>query len=363
MKLLIVEDNKAQVQTYKDNIESFNKKNDVKVEYNIFEKLEDARDSLLSPEYDGAIIDLKLSQGTDELEGLEIVEEIEQNQRFPIFIVSGSLSSIDDKEENAFFKKRDRVSDFQSILSELVEIYQTGITKILGRKGEIENYLTGIFWNHLSNSMESWVKDTTRTPEQKQKSLLRYTLSHMQEHIDEEIEKYHPSEFYITEPIKKNIYTGDIVKYDNNRFIVLTPSCDIHVRDNGSRNANRILFCKIVPLNIAVKNFNLLKAETGKKNDDRRRLNSYITNGKQNYHFMPKSNLIEAGLIDFQNKITLETSKVDMLIDKNKMIRVATVSSPFLKDIISRYSNYFSRQGSPDFDTCEVYDSLFLKAE
>ena len=41
------------------------------------------------------------------------------------------------------------------------------------------------------------------------------------------------------------------------------------------------------------------------------------------------------------------------------MERIATISIPFLKDIISRHSNYFSRQGSPDFNVGEIYKGLF----
>lgn len=358
MKLLIVEDNKPTVQTYIDNIESFNKKSNVKIEYVIKENLKDAKNSLLSSDFDGAIIDLKLSSSTTELEGLEIVEEIENNQRFPIFIVSGSIGQIG-KEESAFLKKRKRDTNFKEILSEILEIYKTGITNILGRKGEIDKYLNNIFWNHLSNSMELWVNDSTRSPEEKEKSLLRYTISHMQEYIDEGIEKYHPSEFYITEPIKSNIFTGDIIIYEDNRYLVLTPSCDIVLRKDGNRNANRILFCKILALNDVVKNYSLLNSDTSANNDNRKRLNSYIVNNKQNYHFIPKSNSLDAGLIDFQDKLTLASEEVEEKLTSKEIVRIATVSMPFLKDIISRYSNYFSRQGSPDFNVDEVYKSLF----
>jgi len=361
MKLLIVEDDDAQIQLYEDSIESFNKISEIKIEYEKFKNIEDSKESLLSPDFDAAVIDLKLTKGKDTLDGLEIVKEIETTQRFPIFIVSGSISSIDDKEENAFFKKRNRDSNFKDILSEIVEIYQTGITNILGRTGDIEKYLTNIFWNHLSNSMELWVKDETRSPEEKQKSLLRYTLSHMQEYIDEEIAKYHPSEFYITAPIKSNIFTGDIITFQGYRYIVLTPSCDIIKRADGSRNAKMILFCKIIDLSEGIKNFELLKVNTSESNDNRKRLNSFVENKKQNYHFAPKSNHIEAGLIDFQDKLTIDSDDVESLINKNELVRIATVSMPFLKDIISRYTNYFSRQGSPDFNVNEVYSLIIDK--
>ncbi|MEM7116949.1 MAG: hypothetical protein AAF614_31245, partial [Chloroflexota bacterium] len=266
---------------------------------------------------------------------------------------------IDDKEENAFLKKRNRNSNFKGILKEIVEIYQTGITKILRKNGEIDKYLSNIFWNHLSNSMDMWTKDNTRLPKEKQKSLLRYTISHMLEYIDEDIEMYHPSEFYISNPIKKDLFTGDVVIFKKEKFLVLTPSCDIIKRENGERNANKILFCKILSLHDVVENYSTLTPSTSANNKYRKKLTAYIENKKQNYHFMPKSNFLDAGLIDFQDKLTIESATVEKHLENNQMRRIATVSMPFLKDIISRYSNYFSRQGSPDFKTDEVYQILF----
>lgn len=358
MRLLIVENEKEPIQMYTDVIESFNKQSDVQIYPFFKDNLADGLDALKRPEYDAAIIDLKLSHDTVELEGLEIVNAIINKLRIPVYIVSGSIGQVD-IPENALFKKRLRDGDFKNVLQEIVNIYNTGITKILGQKGDIEEYLNDIFWKHLSSSMDTWISDQTRSSIQKEKSLLRYTLLHMQEYIDEEVEKYHPTEFYICGPIKKHIFTGDIVTYAGNRYIVLTPSCDIVVREDGSRNTNMILLVQIRTLNEIVKNFDSLNSGTNEKNDNRLRLNSFIENKKQNYHFIPKTNGVEAGLIDFQNKLTLPESEINNFIKDNQLIRLATVSTPFLKDIISRYSNYYSRQGSPDFITNEVYSLLF----
>jgi len=363
LKLLIIEDDLATIQSYEDNIESFNKKSVVKIEYTTKKNLAEAKKSLLSPNFDASIIDLKLSSTATNLEGLEIIKEIENNQRIPIYVVSGSIAQVEN-EESIFFKKISRdAADFQKILSEIVSIFQTGITKILGNKGEIEKYLSNIFWKHLSKSMEMWINDENRTPSQKQKSLLRHTISHMQEYIDEDIEKYHPSEFYITKPIRTNISTGDVISLEENKYIVLTPACDITKRSDGNRNATKILFCKIINLDAVIKDFDKLNLDTGKNNDNRKRLNSYIENKKQNYHFIPKSNLIDAGLIDFQDKITIDSDEVEEKLNSDEIKRTVTVSMPFLKDIISRHSSYLARQGSPDFDTDEIYTILFPKEE
>ena len=362
MKLLIVEDEPAQIQLYEDNIESFNKTSDIQITYNKFLNLEDAKDSLLSPEYDGAIIDLKLSKGTEELEGLEIVDEIEQNQRFPIFIVSGSISSIDDREENSFFRKRKRDSNFKEILSELVDIYKTGITNILGRKGEIEKYLTSIFWNHLSNSMDLWIKDNDRTPEKKQKSLLRYILLHIQEYLEidknSEFEDYHPAEIYITPPVKNKVFTGDVVmnKENKNRFIILTPSCDL-----AQGKAKFILLAYIESIIEGIFNEKVGIIKKGKSKPEiiseaELILKKLISNSYSNkYHYLPKYLHIEPGLINFQK---VNTISIKDLLSQYEII--AATNSSFTKDIVARFSYYYSRQGSPDFNVDEIYNSIFI---
>ncbi|MCL9805026.1 response regulator [Flavobacterium amniphilum] len=365
LKLLIVEDDPELITSYKRDIASFNLDSEVKINHEQVSDKEAALNILKDKKkyFDAAIVDLKLDsneKSDDDYSGNDVIREIKSNLRFPVFVVTGTPQHISEdlKNENSFFKIKTRGEE-DNHLEQLVDIYKTGITKIINSKGHIEDFLNNIFWNHLSNSMENWIKDDSRSPEEKQKSLLRYTLMHMQEYIDEDIEKYHPSEFYITEPIKKNIFTGDIVTYDGNRYIVLTPSCDIVIREDGSRNTTMILLVQIRSLNDVVKNFDSLNSGTSEKNDNRVRLNSFIENKKQNYHFIPKTNIVEAGLVDFQNKLTLPESNINKLIEERQIIRIATVSTPFLKDIISRYSNYYSRQGSPDFDTNEIYTSLF----
>lgn len=364
LKLLIVEDDDNVIRGYMSNIESYNKTNHkIKIipliENNKDEAINHLRNS--DNNFDGAIIDLDLKKsGGDDSSGNEVIKEVKTNLRFPVFVISGTAHNIAEElnEETAFFKVRNRDDNFDFV-EEMVSIYNTGITNITNRKGTIEKYISEIFWKHLSNSMELWVQDESRTSEEKENSLIRYTLLHIQEYIDEELEKYHPSEFYITKPIKKNIITGDIINYNNTDYIILTPSCDIVLRNDGTRNADFILICKIKPLESIVKNYNLLNKDTSTSNDNRKRLITFLENKNQKYHFVPKSNMLEAGLIDFQDKTTIPTSSFNNLLTEGLIIRKATVSQPFLKDIISRYSNYFARQGSPDFNSDEIYNSLF----
>lgn len=361
LNLLIVEDDSAVIKGYSRNITSYNIGSDVKIQAKYIENKDEAIDYISNSKnvIDAAIIDLDLV-GTvgEDRSGNEVIRAIKGKLRFPVFVISGTPQNVDSdlKKESTLFKIKTRGEEGDYI-EDLVEIFNTGISNLLNRDGEIEKLINSIYWNHLSNSLNIWIQDETRGPEQKERSLLRYTILHMLEYLDEG--KIHPSEFYITPPIKNEIFTGDIVKFGNERYLVLTPSCDIVVRPEGSRNAQKILFCKIRLLEDVVVNYSSLKSTTSSNNSTRKKLNSYIENKKQNYHFIPPSSSIKAGLVDFQDKLTLKSEKVDEFITAKKIIRIATVSMPFLKDIISRYTNYFSRQGSPDFSVNEVYDLLF----
>jgi len=229
LNLLIVEDDKDTIQSYKDRIDIYNMKKETEITPKIVSNVSDAKVELKTPIFDAAIIDLKLTAGTPELDGINVIDDILNDLRIPVFVVSGSIGQYT-KEETPLFKKKNRDGSFDDILKEIVEIYKTGITKILGNKGIIDKYLQTIFWCHLSNTIDLWKNDKFRTDDEKEKSLLRYTLHHMQEYLDDDIEKYHPSEFYIAKPIKNDISTGDIVSAGNERFVIITPSCDMVLR-------------------------------------------------------------------------------------------------------------------------------------
>lgn len=359
MKLLIVEDDADQIQLYQDVIDSYSKKHKIQITPAPFDNLTDAKEALLRSEYDAAIIDLKLSSNTVNLEGLELVEEIVNNLRFPLFIVSGSIAQID-KEENFLFKKRLRDGNFQDVLGEIVEVYNTGITHILGRKGSIDQYLTKIFWEHLSTSMNIWVNDKLRNPVQKQKILERYILLHIQEYLEltteSDFEDYHPAEIYIIPPIKTKLFTGDIMreKTTQRMYIVLTPSCDL-----AQSKAKDILLADIESENegLLTEKIGILKrgkADADKLAQAEKDLKALIKNSYSNkYHFLPKYGYINSGLINFQKLRSVRTKDITCNFE-----RISSINNNFTKDIIARFSYYYSRQGSPDFNIDEIYDSL-----
>ena len=367
LKLLIVEDDPKAIEAYQRGIKAFNIErklshdNDIQIKEIPINNKDKALIELRSSEnnFDAAIVDLDLlGQGGQDSSGNVVIREIKNNLRFPVFVISGTPQHIDDdlKEESSLFKIITRGEE-EDYLTQIVEIYKTGITQILNKRGKIENYISEIFWQHLSNSLNLWVEDKSRTPDEKEESLLRYTLLHMLEYL--EVEKTHPSEFYITKPVKQQLSTGDLILHEDDRYVVLTPACDFATRPGGKRNVNKAFLLRVKSLLEQFSTYDKRKTIGEVSGTLKTKLGDVIGNKKPYFHFIPKHNSIEPGLIDFQDKRSIPITEIEESIKKLETLRIDTISSPILKDLIERYSSYYSRQGSPDFNTNEILNSLF----
>jgi hypothetical protein len=149
-------------------------------------------------------------------------------------------------------------------------------------------------------------------------------------------------------PIRQHIATGDIVEQNGNRFLVLSPPCDVAVRciDNGipKINATRIILSPLIKVDRST--FIAHKIISQDDNVDRREsaLKKVIKGQRDKYIFLPVYKELYASVADLQN---LHSVDFDEFIQYE---RLATVSGLFLKDIQSRFSSYYGRQGQPDMD-------------
>ena len=364
LNILIVEDDESKRNDYSRFIKAYNIDNqDCSITEEFGVNKEDAIEKLKNPEnrFDGAIVDLDLTgSGGNDTSGNDVIKEIKDNLRFPTFVVTGTPQNLSPELDSrtAIFEvyERDTV-DLDVLFNKFKNVKGTGILNLLNRNGKIKDLIQNIFWNHISTSLDNWTKDSKRSSKEKEDSLLRYTILHMLEYLDEN--DVHPSEFYITRPVKKNLSTGDLVLLNGVRYVVLTPACDFVVRPKGDRNVRNAFLLKIIELN---DHFSTLEESIKKRalsNSLEDKLKKIISNNKPYYHFIPKHDSINAGIIDFQDKLSIPIEEIEGGIKNEEIDRFATITLPFLKDLIERYSSYYARQGSPDFDMSEVINSLF----
>jgi hypothetical protein len=372
IKILIVEDTESDIQSYKDSIRTVNL--ELSPHYEIQAEFQSSKkDGLeaiqrLRDELNGAFIDLKLSSGTtiDVNEGNDVVEAVYGKLRFPVLVLTNTPNAINPGFKKSVFLDVITKTDVQynDVLLKFVEIHKTGITKILGGKGRIEVMLSDIFWKNISLSLGDWleVKDS-------EKHLLRYTLTHLQEHLEitddgNEFDDVFPVENYIKPGIKKYFFTGDIINKigdKGKRFVILTPACDMAPHGpQHTPKATHIILSEVekfedTPLQTFIKK---AKKEITNDEDTTNRLKAeesikklIINNGDLKYYYLPDSSIVKGGLINFQKLTSVKASEI------SGYEKEATIASQFVKDIIAKFSFYYSRQGSPDFD----YDSLLKK--
>jgi len=356
LRLLIVEDNEEQIKLYKDTIDEFNAGSNIKINIEIGNNLEEGLKQIKINDFDAAIIDLRLGSDDMKGKGKQIIKEIKSNLRFPVFVLTAHSGDLDEnlRIPNAFYKVYEQTKkDTTEVLKEMTDIYKTGITKIMGRRGIIEETLQKVFWENIAKNMGYWEKEV-ENKDKIEKILSRHILAHLVESLklteEGEFEKCHPAEVYIMPPVKKDFFTGDILKDKSleKYFLILTPACDMELRKqrNNSikRNADKIILAKLTKFNqvpevkVYIEN---------KSNKNKNEVKEYINNTKKGrYHYLPSfGTQIPGFLIDFQNINQINQEELA------SYDRVASIDEPFLKDIIVRFTSYYARQGSPDLDT------------
>jgi CheY-like chemotaxis protein len=348
MKLLIVDDDQHQRKLIIDAIDIFNSiKDNTIITYEEADKLSLAIEKLSKSSFDGALIDLKLGNDDTNAEGNQVIKEIKNYMRFPIIVLSGYLGDLDPEFQipNNCYKLVNRGDDdYENLLIWFDKIFRTGITSILNNKGKIQSNITNVFWKHISEILPEFINQKGKTPNwDVEKVLLRYISSHILEYleisIDNNLEPVHNIEFYIKPPVKERIFTGDIIKFnDDNSFgIILTPACDLAT--DTKRINPKAEFVTVAK----IQSYELITQ--GKNSGDIKKLCSNSMDLK--FHYLPKTILFQGGFVNFQHILSIPINEFE---NKEKLEVECVITNPFRKDIIARFANYYSRQGQPAFE-------------
>ena len=343
MKILLIEDTKDQQEIFKMSVEVFNDKNDLSVEYEIAEDIPDALNKI-DGSYDGTIIDLRL--GDEEEGGNEIVRQLGRSfTRIPIIFVTGYVDLVNDHP--AIIKKRARASEpYESDLMLFHKISNTGLTRIMGGRGIIEQTLSQVFLGNLIPQIDKWIDYGEDGSSRTEKALLRHTLNHLLQLLDDDADRCFPEEVYLYPPLNDDIRTGSLIKEKESGkwFAVMSPACDLVVREDGSRNTDRIL---IVEVDLGTTLFPWFD-DTNLSNTRKGELKRAFGNNKSAYHhWLPKTDFFEGGFLNFRKLFTL---KIGQFQEKFHTPPKIQISLSFVKDIVARFSSYYARQGQPDID-------------
>jgi len=353
--LFLVDDDIQEKENCESHLEIYSEKNDKKINLIYSESLEAAIEKS-NQHIDGAIIDMKLAANGDE--GNEIIKSIINNRiRIPIIIHTGTPDSIDineNKDHISIIRKGQK--SYSDMLDELYEIHDSCISKIISGRGLIEEILSKVYFNNILKQKDTWIHYEQKDKKRAEASLLRLTVNHLLQHIDHESEFY-PEESYIYPQANTDIQTGSIITSNDahSRFIILNPACDLVVRSSGEYKTDRILLCEIENQeNIC----NTFLEGVSRKNIDKKISNLFRNNETIYYHWLPKTDFFDGGFINFRK---IKSYSKDELTESFNMEPIMQVSNSFIKDILSRFSSYYGRQGQPDIDSSKIKETYLTK--
>ncbi len=354
MKLLLVEDDEQDQNGCRNAVSDFQEDSGCNVDLKVCSSVEEARLALNEQYFDGAIIDLKLAAQGDE--GNQVINQIKESfRRIPIVIYSGTpyVAETDDFPlVNKYVKGEEKT--YFDVINEFWDIYKTGITKIMGGTGEIEQRLSHIFIKNILPQINKWKEYGNQDSQRAERAFLRHSLNHLLQYLDDDVSECFPEEVYIFPSITEKIDTGCIIKSKEKTsefYIVLSPACDLAERRNGGCNTDRALLVSIDAEGLLIDEAKQKAISSGNNFTNKaeaRLVNDIRGNNKYHYyHWLPKTNHFVGGLINFR-KISAYTE--EELQNKFKIPPEMQVSPPFLKDIVARFSSYYARQGQPDID-------------
>ena len=330
-KLLFVEDKESDLAAFMESVTVYIEEHGREIDI-VPRKNETEAFDILDGSFDGAIIDLTLNGQNDG--GYKVINRIiESLYRMPIAIFTGTPIVREEKHIRVFKKGED---EHPEIIEWLCGYYDTGLTRIMGGRGKFEEVLFQVFNHNLVPQIDKWIAYGKADQVRTEKALLRHTLNHLSHLLDDDSENCFPEEFYLHPPLTEGIRTGRFVtcKDDGSRFVVMSPACDIVRDQNGSLRTDRILVAEIDSDGLIPSN---------NKTNARRNRMGY-------YHRLPRADSFEGGFLNFRKLSTSvpckfsETYKLDLI----------QIAPSFLKDIVSRFSSYYARQGQPGIEEGQI---------
>ena len=350
LRLLIVEDVEQELESFRDELDDYTREKKRDIELVECKTLEEALDKL-DNSFDGAIIDLKLANYRSN-EGSQVVEKIKASFfRIPIAIFTGNPGEWNhdlDEEIMLIDVFTKGATGYNEILDQFWAIYNTGLTRIMGGRGLIEQQLSEVFLKNLVPQIDTWISYGEIDPERTEKSLLRYAINHLFQLLEEE-ERCFPEEFYLYPPVSEEITTRSIVKEETSDqlFVALSPACDLVIRRNGEFKTDRILLVEIESednvVNAALDGITRTRSKENKLRD--------VSNNNHTdyYHWLPEAYSFDGGFLNFRKLRTLDKTEFNEKFEKP----LIQISPFFVKDIVSRFSSFYARQGQPDIDSTD----------
>lgn len=374
---LLIDDDQNQELLFIEAINEINETTDLNITYKVVKTPESAMIELYQNYFKAIIIDLKLNnddnavESDEEISGNILLRRIIEKEIVPIVVITGFPDKVSTDIDKSIVKVLPKETNLYDEINALIEKYSDSVFKIFGSRGEINKNIKELFWNVIPQCFTSKNQDISLLSKEKQETvIIRYISSWLSNKymFDDKYIDVEPIEMYMFPNPIKQVCTCDIYKkyIDTNideYFIVLTPSCDL-----ANKKVDEVILCKIKNYD-EVQSFkerleiynNEQNKESNKAKKAKGDLMKWFRNSHSDslrYHFLPKVKDFTGGFVDFRSILSLEYDKESGEIIDDSYLKIGVITESFKRDIVSRFSSYYHRQGQPEFNCDSVLNNL-----
>ena len=374
---LLIDDDQNQELLFIEAINEINETTDLNITYKVVKTPESAMIELYQNYFKAIIIDLKLNnddnavESDEEISGNVLLRRIIEKEIVPIVVITGFPDKVSTDIDKSIVKVLPKETNLYDEINALIEKYSDSVFKIFGSRGEINKNIKELFWNVIPQCFTSKNQDISLLSKEKQETvIIRYISSWLSNKymFDDKYIDVEPIEMYMFPNPIKQVCTCDIYKkyIDTNideYFIVLTPSCDL-----ANKKVDEVILCKIKNYD-EVQSFkerleiynNEQNKESNKAKKAKGDLMKWFRNSHSDslrYHFLPKVKDFTGGFADFRSILSLEYDKESGEIIDDSYLKIGVITESFKRDIVSRFSSYYHRQGQPEFNCDSVLNNL-----
>lgn len=356
MIILVVEDETRMVTLLEEALEDWNNSN--RKEGRSFKAVsamtvDAALDAMHDFRIDCAIVDLRLptsdvGKRNSADVGNKLANDLILKKGLPVAIVSGHPAEIDQELSNLPINTFDKADDgYQQALEWLGG--QWTLMESLRSVREVLELSTGdVFARRIWPNWSQMAGAIGSSGGKLATAIARQYASHTAELLGQESAgDWQPYEnFVLPSYIADRAHTGDIFAIDGSNWIVLTPQCDMAT----GKVPNVLLAECSIGAERWAENVEALRVSTSKnkKKEPTKFLRDFVNqNLPPKIHFLPPlPGTNEPLLVQFGRIRTIP------MVDLNQQLanRVASVSPPFLSNLVQRFGAFISRTGQPNID-------------
>ncbi|SFN61918.1 hypothetical protein SAMN03159304_00500 [Pseudomonas sp. NFACC24-1] len=291
--------------------------------------------------FDAVIVDLGL-RGEGEAaelnsEGNKIVKFIVSSQPIGVVIYTGQIQEAEDFSK--YFVKVIDKSNGQHKVLEWIEENKSVFLGIRETEIAFRGETARVFFSQIWQRWKFWTDGAKTSGEDISKPVARHILAHVHDALlsaDEDMA--HPEEAYFMPPLKDRLDTGDLVTIDGEKWIIVSPRCDLA----NPKKVDTILLARCVEH---------IKVWTETKDKDKNRIIQHEGSPKQHFLFPLRDNEGNAHgpwMVQFHNIKSLPTAEAMSVLPT---LRFASLSPLFVPSLVERFGSYFSRIGTPGFSS------------